>query len=96
MGRASRGLRHSTRNRLKKRFREKLRIGDYLQEFSLDDRVAVKINPSSHRGMPHPRFNGKVGVITEKRGQAYVCELSLGNKPKKVIARPEHLRPAHR
>ena len=44
--------------------------------------------------MPFKRFHGKVGTIIEKRGRAYVILVRDGGKYKKVIARPEHIRPA--
>lgn len=93
MTKASGGLRHRTRHRLKKAHRQKLRIRDYLQEFSPDEKVVISIDPSSHKGMPHPRFKGKIGVVKERRGRAYRCEIMVGTKRKEIIARPEHLRP---
>jgi large subunit ribosomal protein L21e len=42
--------------------------------------------------MPHPRFKGKTGRIIEKRGKSYIVQILDGNKAKKLIARPEHLK----
>jgi large subunit ribosomal protein L21e len=55
-------------------------------------RVAIFIDPSVHRGQPHHRYHGRVGLITEKRGRAYVVEIKDGGKIKKIIASPEHLK----
>ena len=41
--------------------------------------------------MPFPKFKGKVGLIKEKRGDAYIVEIKVGNMIKKIISRPEHL-----
>lgn len=89
---ASKGFRRGTRRRLKKGAREKFKVGDFIRNFRPDDRVAIKLNPSSHKGMPHPRFEGKVGKVKEKRGNSYVVEVMVGNSKKDVIARPEHLK----
>ena len=50
--RSSKGFRSGTRNRLKKRG-ESIRIAEFMKEFKADQRVAVRLNPSSHKGMPH-------------------------------------------
>lgn len=91
MVKKSRGSRRGTRRKLKKEVRRKLTIAPYLQEFKTNDRVVIKLDPSSHRGMPDPVFEGRTGKIIERRGRAYVVELKIGGKIKKVIARPEHL-----
>ena len=89
---ASKGFRRGTRRRLKRKTSEKFKVGDFLRKFKTDERVAVNINASSHKGMPHPRFEGKVGRIKEKRGDSYMVEIQIGNAKKNIIARPEHLK----
>lgn len=89
---ASKGFRRGTRRRLKRRAGEKFKVADFLRNFRPDERVAIKLNPSSHKGMPHPRFEGKVGKIREKRGNSYVVEVMVGNSKRDIIARPEHLK----
>ncbi len=69
------------------------RIRRVTQEFSPGDLVHIKLDPSVHNGMPHPRFHGRTGVVTEKRGRAYVVQITDGNKKKKVIVVPEHMLP---
>jgi large subunit ribosomal protein L21e len=90
--RASKGFRRGTRSKLKKGSRDKFKVGDFLKEFKADDRVIVKAKPSSHKGMPHPRFEGRPGKVMGKRGNAYIVEVSSGNAKRTVIARPEHLK----
>ncbi|RLJ09949.1 MAG: 50S ribosomal protein L21e [Candidatus Aenigmatarchaeota archaeon] len=87
------GLRKRTRRKLRKKLREKFTVTRFLQEFKKDERVVIEHEPSSQKGMPHPRFKGLIGVIAEKRGRAYVVNVKVGNKIKKIIARPEHLKP---
>jgi len=52
------------------------------------------IEPSVHKGMPHRRYHGRVGIIRTKRGKSYVVNVAMGKQTKQVIARPEHLTPA--
>jgi large subunit ribosomal protein L21e len=42
--------------------------------------------------MPHPRYKGRIGKIIGKRGKSYIVEITDGNKVKKLISRPEHLK----
>jgi large subunit ribosomal protein L21e len=91
----ARGFRHRTRSLLRRRVRERGKTGlsKILREYALGDRVLVRINPSIHKGMPHRRFHGKIGVVGERRGRAYVVNVSQGDAVKEIIVRPEHLEP---
>ncbi len=62
-----------------------------IQEFEPGAKVHVLIDPSKHKGMPHPRFHGKTGEIIGKRGRAYLLKVTDGDATKTVIALPEHL-----
>ena len=55
------------------------------------DRVVIKIDPSVHRGMPHRRYHGKVGVVKGWRGRALEVETKKGEKTVTLIIRPEHI-----
>ncbi len=94
MVKRSHGLRVRTRRVLRKSPRERGMppVTHTLQEFEIGEKAAIKIDPSIHKGMPHRRFHGLTGTVVEKRGDAYVVEVRDGNKKKKVIARPEHLK----
>jgi len=91
----SRGYRSRTRKLLRKKPRERglFPLGRLLHKYEVGDKVTIIIDPSVHRGMPHRRFHGKVGVVTGVRGRSYIVEVMLGNKKKILIVRPEHLRP---
>ncbi|MBU7023374.1 MAG: 50S ribosomal protein L21e [Theionarchaea archaeon] len=91
----SKGIRSRTRHKLKKKPRERglPSLSRILQEFECGQYVHIDIEPSIHRGMPHPRFQGRTAVVKEKRGSSYVLEIREGSKHKTIIARPEHLRP---
>ncbi len=87
----SKGLRRRTRRKLKRDMKDKLTVTPYLQKFKRNDKVVISIDPSSHKGMPHPMFMGRIGKVVEKRGASYLVELKIGNMRKTIISRPEHL-----
>ena len=93
MAKASKGLRRRTRQ-LKKKPRERglSPITRSLQSFSIGEKASIVIDPSIHKGQPHPRFHGLTGTITKKQGNAYLVNIKDGNKIKSVIVKPEHLR----
>ena len=62
-------------------------------ECSVGQKVAIDIEPSQEKGMPHRRFQGLVGIIQEVRPRAAVVDVPVGNKTKRIIARFEHIKP---
>ncbi|MCW4026181.1 MAG: 50S ribosomal protein L21e [Candidatus Bathyarchaeota archaeon] len=90
----SRGFRKKTRSLLRRKPRErgKLGLSRLLRTYEPGEKVVIKIDPSVHKGMPHRRYQGKVGVIVSKRGRAYEINVTQGDAVKEVIVRPEHLR----
>jgi len=90
----SKGFRRGSRKVLKKKARERgmQPLGRLLHKYTKGDKVVVKIDPSVHGGMPHHRYQGKVGTVVEQRGQAYVVEIRESTKNKDLIIRPEHIR----
>jgi len=93
--RGSKGPRSRTRKLLSKSPKERglPPTSVILYNYSIGEKVVIKIDPSIHKGMPYKRFHGKIGEVVERRGRSYVVLVRDGNKYKKVIARPEHLRP---
>jgi len=91
----SRGFRSKTHSLLKKAPRErgKLGLSRILYEYKPGDKVVIKIDPSIHKGMPHRRYQGNVGVIVDKKGRAYIVNVTQGDAMKEIIVRPEHLKP---
>ncbi|MCS7093715.1 MAG: 50S ribosomal protein L21e [Candidatus Aenigmarchaeota archaeon] len=92
MVKKSQGFRVKTRKKLEREARYRPTITKFLQEFKIGDKVAIVQEPSSFKGMPFSRFRGMIGEVVEKRGRAYVVEIKVGGKIKKVISRPEHLK----
>ncbi len=94
MVKSSHGPRRGTRKKLRKKLREKgkVNIAKRLQKFKTGDRVVIKPEPAVHKGMPGKRFFGRVGVIINKRGKAYMLSVKDGNAVKQVISLPVHLK----
>ena len=90
----SRGPRSRSRNKMTKVQRKGRTnpITNKMQRFEVGDLVHIIINPSIHRGQPHPRFHGKTGEVVGKTGKSYLVALKDGNKSKELIVRPDHLK----
>ena len=95
--RRSKGYRSRTRSLLRKRPRERGKIGlsRILRPYENGDKVTILLEPSVHKGMPHRRYHGRIGVIQGKRGKSYLVNVAMGKQTKQIIARPEHLTPAN-
>jgi len=93
LGRRAKGFRHKTRSLLTRKPRERGKTGltKILHEYAVGEKVVVKLDPSMHKGMPHRRFQGQVGLVSEKKGRAYVVKVPQGEATKEIIVRPEHL-----
>ena len=94
MVRRSKGFRNNTRYKLQKKPRERglSPITKSLQEFEVGERAGIVIDPSLHKGQPHPRFHGLTGVIAGKQGNAYKVDVKVGKKTKTLLVRSEHLK----
>jgi len=92
MVKKSRGFRAKTRKKLTQKPAYRPPITKFLQDFKKNQKVVILQEPSSHKGMPHPRFKGKIGRIIDKKGKGYIVELIDGNKVKRITSKPEHLR----
>lgn len=88
----SKGFRHKTRG-LKKDSKHAHGLSNILTRYSVNDEVVIDIDPSQVKGMPHRRFQGKVGVVDEIRPRSLVISLPIGNKMKQISPRLEHVRP---
>jgi len=95
MGRKAKGYRRKTRSLLRRNPRERGKTGlsKILYEYKPGEKVVVKIDPSVHKGMPHRRYHGRIGVIVNKRGRSYVVNVTQGKAVKEIIVRPEHIIP---
>ncbi len=91
----SKGYQRKTRSLLRRKTRQRGKTGlsTILREYQSGDRVVVKLNPSIHKGMPHRRFHGRIGIVKSKKGRAYVVDVTQGDTIKTITVRPEHLKP---
>jgi large subunit ribosomal protein L21e len=53
----------------------------------------IKIDATQVKGMPHRRFNGLVGVVTEVGVRGLRIDVPVGDKVKAVVARKDHIAP---
>ena len=62
------GMRKKTRDKLSKtvRTRGMSPVVRAIQDFNIGDKVHVIIDPSKHKGMPHPKFHGRTGEVVGK------------------------------
>ncbi|MEW5996083.1 MAG: 50S ribosomal protein L21e [Candidatus Micrarchaeota archaeon] len=76
-----------------KRFRKerKLTVPDRVKTFRNGERVLIALQPS-FSGFPAPRYDGRHGRVVERRGKAYVVEISDLGARKELIVSPVHLR----
>lgn len=94
MVKTSKGFRKRTRKKLRKRPRDRglPPVTHYFTEFEAGEKAAIVIDPSVHRGQPHPRYHGVTGTVEGRQGRAYVVRVQKGGVKKRVLATPEHLR----
>lgn len=92
MVRKSKGFRTRSRHKLTQPPKVRPAITKFLQEFQVGQRVALEMEPSSHKGMPYPKFKGSVGKVIARRGRSYIVEINVGDSRKTIISRPEHLK----
>ncbi len=72
----------------------KLGITKLIKDFKVDDRVII-VPKGNFKNIPHPRYKGRVGVVTEKRGDSYVVEVHTSKSVTRQIIVPQmHLEKA--
>ena len=94
MVRKTAGFHRKTRHKLRK-WRSRtppVTISRMLQILHVGDRVVIDIHPSIQNGRPHPRFNGRVGVVVGTQGAAYKVKIRDGKAEKILLALPIHLK----
>ena len=94
MVKASKGIMEKSRQKFKRRSRERglSPITRALHTFKVGDKATIVIDSSHQKGWPHHRFHGLTGTVVEHRGRAYVIDVRFGGKIKQAIVLPEHLR----
>ena len=93
MGGKARGYRHKSRGVLTKKSTAPRGLTPLLREYKENEKVAIVIDPRQVKGMPHRRFQGRVGTIKKVMRRSLLMHVPVGGKVMKVIARNEHVHP---
>lgn len=88
----ARGKRGKSRNKLRKRKRDKLTINKLLSSFEEGDRVQLDIEPAVHSAMPSPKLQGLTGNVIGHEGINCKVIVKRGNKDKYLVVHPVHLK----
>ncbi len=67
-----------------------LSIRTKLKKLEVGEDVAI-VPKGNFGNIPHPRYRGKVGKITEVRGNAYVVNIRIDKAHKKIIVPQMHI-----
>jgi len=87
----ARGFRRKTRYVLKnKRVRG---LSYILNNYSNGEKVSIIIDPREHKGMPHRRYHGKIGIVEGVTKRALKVRVRIGYKDKILYTRLAHVRP---
>ena len=78
-------------NRKPIRTRGKLQLSRYFQELDKGDFVAISREFAVSTNVPK-RYQGITGVVESRRGKAYIVKIKDGNKEKKILIEPIHLK----
>jgi len=87
----SHGFRHKSRAVMTKD--EPRGVSFLLREYKVGDRSLVIIDPRQHKSLPHRRYHGKVGTVTNVGRRTVTLDIKLGNKTKTLITRLDHVKP---
>src|SRR3989338_2484348 len=90
------GIRRKTRYKFRKekRQRGKISMTRYFQTFQSGDRIFLDVEPAVQKGMYHPRFMGRAGIIKRMRGRCYEITINDLGKEKTLLVHPVHLKKA--
>ena len=64
-----------------------------LHEYHEGDRALVIIDPRQHKALPHKRYHGKVGTVSQVGRRSVILDIKLGDKSKTLITRFDHIKP---
>jgi len=87
----SHGFRHKSRSVLTKK--QPRGVSFLLREYHEGERALVIIDSRQHKGMPHRRYHGKVGIVRNIGRRSITLDIKLGNKTKTLITRFDHIKP---
>jgi len=64
-----------------------------LREYHEGQNALVILDPRQHKGLPHRRYHGKVGIVTSVGRRSVTLDVKLGNKTKSLITRFDYIKP---
>lgn len=71
----------------------KLTPADFVREFLIGEKVRIVPVPYYKAGqIPHRRYKNMVGEVIDKRGEAYIIKINLGNSYRELVVLPIHLK----
>ncbi len=73
------------------RTRGKLQLSRYFQELNKGDFVAIS-RESAVQSNFQKRLQGITGLVEGRRGKVYIVKIKDGNKEKKILIEPIHLK----
>lgn len=94
MVKRNRGKRGGHSRQQLSKHREKTTVNQLLQGFETGGRVVIDIDPAVQDAMPHPRYQGKEGVVEGARGGCYEIAITDGGKKKTIVTSSAHLKKA--
>ena len=72
----------------------RLGITKLIKHFNIDDKVVISPK-GNFSNIPHPRYRGRVGTVTAKRGDAYVVIIHTSKSTMRTLIVPQmHLEKA--
>jgi len=87
----SHGFRHKSRSVMTKK--QPRGVSFLLREYQEGDKALVIIDSRQHKGLPHRRYHGKVGTVTNVGRRSVILDVKLGEKTKTLITRFDHIKP---
>ena len=67
-----------------------LNTSSIIKEFAVGDKVCIVPKGGMHN-IPHPRYKGRTGTVTAKRGAAYVVKVRIMSAERTLIVPSIHL-----
>ncbi len=87
----SHGFRHKSRSVMTKSAPRG--VSFLLREYQVGQQALVIIDPRQHKGLPHRRYHGKVGIVKNVGKRSVTLDVKLGEKTKTLITRLDHIKP---
>ena len=73
------------------RTKGKISFSRYFQDFKEGEKVSVVKEISIKSSFPE-RLQGRTGIVESRRGKAYIIKINEGNKEKRFLIEPIHLK----